>query len=177
VLNSREPTLTRVDVKPISSYNIFLDGVLVVDGSCTHEPNHKDRNPWESMKPVTIHPTGPNCFCSGVGTFLNFGVPNVFHMVIINPFHQVWNCYLLCSQLIPQVPNVFPITLHFLSFLSFKKKFNGTNGKIHCQQNQYKMKGKAEGNTQPAQPRNTVEYTTKLLTDNLCPRFYCNLFT
>jgi hypothetical protein len=135
VLNSREPTLTRVDVHPISSYNIFLDGVLVVDGSCTHEPNHKDRNPWESMKPVTMHPTGPNCFCLGVGGFLNFGVPNVFHMVIINPVHQVLNCYLLCSQFIPQVPNVFPITLHFLSFLKQKKCINffyGTNGKIHC---------------------------------------------
>jgi hypothetical protein len=46
VLNSSEPTQTRVDVHPISSYNIFLDGVLVVDGSCAHEPNHKDRNPW-----------------------------------------------------------------------------------------------------------------------------------
>ncbi len=113
MLNSSEPTLTRVDVHPISSYNIFLDGVLVVDGSCTHEPNHKDRNPWESMKPVTKHPTGPNCFCLGVGGFLNFGVPNVFHMVIINPVHQVLNCYLLCSQLIPQVPNVFWIALHF----------------------------------------------------------------
>ncbi len=116
MLNSREPNLTMVDVHPISSYNIFLDGVLVVDGSCTHQPNYKDRNPWESMKPVTIHPIGPNCFCFEVGAFLNFGVPNVFHMVIINPFHQVWNCYLLCSQFIPQVPNVFPITLHFLSF-------------------------------------------------------------
>jgi len=67
VLNSREPTLTRVDFQPISSYNIFLDGVLVVDGSCTHEPEDKDRNPWESMKPVTMHPTGPNCFCFGGG--------------------------------------------------------------------------------------------------------------
>jgi len=46
VLNCSEPTLTRVEVHPISSYNIFLDGVLVVDGSCTHEPNHKDINPW-----------------------------------------------------------------------------------------------------------------------------------
>jgi len=117
VLNSSEPTLTRVDIHPISSYNSFLDGVLVVDGSCTHEPKDKDTNPWESMKPVTMHPTGPNCFCLGVGGFLNFGVPNVFHMVIINPFHQVLNCYPLCSQFIPQVPNVFPITLHFLSFL------------------------------------------------------------
>jgi len=34
VLNSSEPTLTRVDVHPISSYNILLDGVLVADGSC-----------------------------------------------------------------------------------------------------------------------------------------------
>jgi hypothetical protein len=46
VLNSSEPTLTGVDVHPISSYNIFLDGVLVVVGSCTHEPKDKDRNPW-----------------------------------------------------------------------------------------------------------------------------------
>ncbi len=117
VLNASEPTLTRVDVHPSSSYNIFLDGVLVADGSCTHEPRDKDRNPWESMKPVTMQPTGPNCFCLGVGRFLNFGVPNVFYMVIINPFYQVLNCYPLCSQFIPQVPNVFPITLHFLSFL------------------------------------------------------------
>jgi hypothetical protein len=78
VLNSSEPTLTRVDVHPISSYNIFLDGVLVVDGSCTHEPKDKDRNPWESMKPVTMHPI---VFVSGWGDFFNFCVPNVFHMV------------------------------------------------------------------------------------------------
>ncbi len=81
MLNSSELTLTRVDIHAISSYNSFLDGVLVVDGSCTHEPKDKDRNPWESMKPVTMQPTGPNCFCLGVGGFLNFGVPNVSHMV------------------------------------------------------------------------------------------------
>ncbi len=49
--------------------------------------------------------------------------------------------------------------------------------KFIAKQNQYKMKGKAEGNTQPAQPRNLVQYSTALLTDNLCPRFYCNLYT
>jgi hypothetical protein len=65
VLNSREPTLTKVDVHPISSYNIFLDGVLVVDRSCTHEPNYKYKNPWESMKPITMHPTGRIVFVSG----------------------------------------------------------------------------------------------------------------
>ncbi len=70
MLNSSEPTLTRVDIHPISSYNSFLDGVLVVDGSCTNEPKDKDRNPCESMKPVTMHPTGPNCFCFRVGRFL-----------------------------------------------------------------------------------------------------------
>ncbi len=75
MLNSREPTLTRVDVQPISSYKFFLDGVLVVDGSCTHEPKDKHRNRWESMKPVTMHPTGPDCFCLVVGGFLNFVFP------------------------------------------------------------------------------------------------------
>jgi hypothetical protein len=29
-----------------------------------------------------------------------------------------------------------------------------------AEQNQYKMKGKAEGNTQPAQPRNTLQHST-----------------
>ncbi len=82
MLNSSELTLTRVDIHAISSYNRFLDGVLVVDGSCTHEPKDKDRNPCESMKPVNMHPTGPNCFCLGVGGFLNFGVPNVFHNMV-----------------------------------------------------------------------------------------------
>jgi hypothetical protein len=137
---------------PISSYNSFLDGVLVVDGSCTHEPNHKDRNPWESMKPVTKHPTGPNCFCLGVGGFLNFGVPNVFHMVIINPVDQVLNCYPLCSQCISHNTT--------LSFFPLKKKFQfflmAQMEKFIAKQNQYEMKGKAEGNTQPAQPRNTL---------------------
>ncbi len=113
VLNCRELTLTRVHVQPMSSYNIFLDGVCVVDGSFTHEPNDKYKNPLESMKPVTKHPNRPNCFCFGVRGFLNFGVPNVFHMVITIPFHQVLNYYLLCSQFIPYVPNVFPIELHF----------------------------------------------------------------
>jgi hypothetical protein len=113
-----------------------------------HVPNDKYKNPWESMKPVTMHPTGPNCFCLGVGGFLNFGVPNVFHMVKINPFHQVLNCYLLRSQFIPQVPNVFPITLHFLSFFPLKKNsifFNGTNGKIHCKTEPVQDERKSRG--------------------------------
>ncbi len=49
--------------------------------------------------------------------------------------------------------------------------------KFIAKQNQYKMKGKAEGNTQPAQPRNTLQHSTTRLTHNLCPRFYCNLYT
>jgi hypothetical protein len=44
--------------------------------------------------------------------------------------------------------------------------------KFIAKQNQYKMKGKAEGNTQP---RNTLQHSTTLLTHNLCPRFYCKL--
>jgi len=80
VLNSSEPTQTRVDVHPISSYNNFFDGVLVADGSCTHEPRDKDRNPWESMKPVTMHPTGPNCFVWGWGYFL----------ILVFPMCSIW---------------------------------------------------------------------------------------
>jgi hypothetical protein len=80
VLNSSEPTLTRVDVHPISSYNSFLDGVLVVDGSSTHEPNNKDRNPWKSMKPVTMHPTGRIVFVWGWGDFL----------ILVFPMCSIW---------------------------------------------------------------------------------------
>jgi hypothetical protein len=48
-------------------------------------------------------------------------------------------------------------TLSVFPFYFFKlKKFNGTNGKILAKQKQYKMKGKGEGNTQPAKPRNVV---------------------
>ncbi len=132
MLNSSEPTLTRVDVQPISSYNIFLDR-CIGDG-------------WVSMKPVT---QGAILFVWGWGDFLIFGVPNVFHMVIINPFHQVLNCYLLCSQFIPQVPNVFPIKLHFLSFLIIFLKnifYNGTNGKkIHCKTEPVQDERKSRG--------------------------------
>jgi hypothetical protein len=49
--------------------------------------------------------------------------------------------------------------------------------KFIAKQNQYKMKGKGEGNTQPAQPRNTLQHSTTLLTHNLCPRFSCKLYT
>ncbi len=44
--------------------------------------------------------------------------------------------------------------------------------KFIAKQNQYKMKGKDEGNTEP---RNTLQNSTTLLTHNLCPGFYCNL--
>ncbi len=154
MLNSSEPTLTRVDIHPISSYNIFLDGVLVVEGSCTHEPKDKDRNLWESMKPVTMNPTGPNWFCFGVGGFLNFGVPNVFHMVFTNPFHQVLNCYLLCSQFISHSAT--------LSLFPKKKKkskfFNGTNRKIHCKTEpvQDDRKGQGEHPTSPTKKHITT---------------------
>jgi hypothetical protein len=49
--------------------------------------------------------------------------------------------------------------------------------KIIAKQSEHKMKGKAKGNTQPAQPRNTLQHSTTLLTHNLCPRFYGNLYT
>ncbi len=48
--------------------------------------------------------------------------------------------------------------------------------KFTAKQNRYKMTGKAKGNTQPAQPRNTLQHSTTLLTHNLCPRFYCKLY-
>jgi hypothetical protein len=121
------------------------------------------------MKPVT---QGAILFVWGWGDFLIFGVPNVFHMVIINPFHQVLNCYLLCSQFIPQVPNVFPIALHFLSFLKFffSNFLMAQMKNFIAKQNQYKVKEKAKGNTQPAQPRDTLQHSTTLLTHNLCPK-------
>jgi hypothetical protein len=48
-----------------------------------------------------------------VAGFLYFGVPNVFHMVSTTHSITFLNCYLLCAPFIPQVPNVFPIALHF----------------------------------------------------------------
>jgi hypothetical protein len=49
--------------------------------------------------------------------------------------------------------------------------------KFIAKQSQYKIKGKAKGNSQPAQPRNTLQHSTTLLTHNFCPRFYGNLYT
>jgi hypothetical protein len=88
VLNSSEPTLTRVDVHPISSYNSFLDGVLVVDGSCTHEPKDKDRNSWESMKPVPIHPTGQIVFVPGWLVFF----------ILVFPMCSIWSAQPIPSR-------------------------------------------------------------------------------
>jgi hypothetical protein len=77
-------------------------------------------------------------------------------MVITNPFHQVLNCYLLCSQFIPQVPNLFPVVLNFLCFLREKIHFFliAQIDKFTAKQNQYEMTGKAKGDPHPAQPRN-----------------------
>ncbi len=80
VLNSREPTLTRVDVHPISSYNIFLDGVSVVDGSCTHEPNDKNENPWESISQPPSTQQAPIVFASGLEDFL----------ILVCPMCSIW---------------------------------------------------------------------------------------
>jgi hypothetical protein len=51
-----------------------------------------------------------------------------------------------------------------LSFFPLKKNFQfllmAQMENFIAEQNQYKMKGKAEGNTQPAQPRNTLQHST-----------------
>ncbi len=180
MLNSRERTLTRFDVEPISSYNIFLDGVSVVDGSCTHESNHKDRNPWESMKPVTKHRTGPNIFCFRVGAFLNFGCSQC---VLYGHNQPIPSSLELLSIMLPSYSPSSQFISHntTLSFFPFKKNIKfflmAQMEKFIAKQNQYKMKGKGEGNTQPAQPRNTLQHSTTLLTHNLCPRFSCKLYT
>jgi hypothetical protein len=53
--------------------------------------------------------------------FSKFGVPNLFHMVPLC-LHKVFNDCLLCSQCVPQVPNLFSKASYFIPY-SLPKAF------------------------------------------------------
>ncbi len=69
---------------------------------------------------------------------MEFGVLKVFCMVLSHS-HQGSNGYLLCYRLVPQVPNVFSIALHFIIFkstyLSLKRKHNNHSNLLETNYN------------------------------------------
>ncbi len=69
-----------------------------------------------------MHPRGPIFSHLGengqdqMGFFQNLVFPNAFCVVPLCS-HQVLNDYLICSQFVPQVSNMFPIAAHFIPYV------------------------------------------------------------